>query len=82
MFNVADDEPAPADEVVAHAAGLLGIDPPPEVAFKDAQLPPFAAHFYAECKRVRNTRIKEELGVKLRYPTFREGLAAILVAAD
>ena len=80
VFNVTDDAPAPANEVVAYAARLLGIDPPPEVAFEDADLPPFALHFYAECKRVRNDRIKEELGVKLRYPTYREGLAAILAS--
>lgn len=78
VYNVCDDEPAPADRVVEHAAGLMGIEPPPVVAFEDASLPPFAAHFYAECKRVRNDRIKDELGVTLRYPTYREGLAASL----
>jgi nucleoside-diphosphate-sugar epimerase len=77
IYNVSDDEPAPADEVVAYAARLLGIEPPPAVAFEDARLPPFAAHFYAECKRVRNERMKQRLGVELRYPTYREGLAAI-----
>jgi nucleoside-diphosphate-sugar epimerase len=77
IYNVADDEPAPADEVVVHAARLLGIAPPPEIAFEAADMPPFAAHFYAECKRIRNTLIKEELGVTLRYPTYREGFAAI-----
>lgn len=78
VYNVTDDEPAPANDVVTHAAGLLGIEPPPEVAFEDARLPPFAAHFYAECKRVRNDLIKSELGVTLQYPTYREGLAAIV----
>jgi nucleoside-diphosphate-sugar epimerase len=81
VFNVTDDEPAPANDVVTHAARLLGIDPPPEIAFEDAELPPFAVHFYAECKRVRNQRIKQELGVTLRYPTYREGLAAVLAAS-
>jgi nucleoside-diphosphate-sugar epimerase len=82
VFNVTDDEPAPANEVVAYAARLLGMDPPPEVAFEDADLPPFAVHFYAECKRVRNDRIKKELGVKLSYPTYREGLAATLASPE
>ena len=77
IYNVCDDEPAPADHVVTYAAELLGVAPPPEVAFEDAELSPFAAHFYAECKRVRNDLIKQELGVALRYPTYREGLAAI-----
>jgi nucleoside-diphosphate-sugar epimerase len=78
IYNLADDEPAPADEVVTYAARLLGIEPPPEVAFAEARLPPFAAHFYAECKRVRNHRMKQQLGVELRYPTYREGLASTL----
>jgi len=78
VYNVTDNEPAPAHEVVAYAAALLGVEPPPEVAFDDAELSPFAAHFYAECKRVRNVRIKQELGVDLQFPTYRQGLAAIL----
>jgi len=78
IFNVTDNEPAPAHEVVAYAAKLLGIDAPPEIAFDEAELSPFAAHFYAECKRVRNDRIKQELGVDLEFPTYRQGLAAIL----
>jgi nucleoside-diphosphate-sugar epimerase len=78
VYNVTDNEPAPAHEVVAYAAELLGIDAPPEIPFEDAGLSPFAAHFYAECKRVRNDRIKQELGVELQFPTYRQGLAAIL----
>jgi nucleoside-diphosphate-sugar epimerase len=77
IYNVTDDEPAPSDQVVAYAAGLLGIEPPPEEAFASAELSPFARHFYAECKRVRNDRIKHQLGVELDYPTYRQGLAAI-----
>ena len=77
IYNVSDDEPAPADQVVTYAAKLLGVEPPPELAIEDAELSPFAARFYAECKRVRNDLIKKELGVTLRYPTYREGLAAI-----
>jgi hypothetical protein len=51
---------------------------PPEVAFDEAVMSPMARSFYADSKRVRNDRIKERLGVRLRYPTYREGLRAIL----
>ena len=80
LFNVADDEPAPPQDVVAYAAELLGVRPPPEVAFEDAALSDMARSFYAENKRVSNARMKERLGVALRYPTYREGLKAILAA--
>ncbi|HEX2256577.1 MAG TPA: SDR family oxidoreductase [Afifellaceae bacterium] len=76
--NVADDEPAPPNDVVAHAAALLGLPPPPEEAFDSADLSPMARSFYGENKRVRNDRLKRELGVRLAYPSYREGLAAIL----
>ena len=82
IFNVADDEPAPPQDVVAYAAELLGIDPPPEIPFASAELPPMARSFYGENKRVRNARLKEELGVELRYPTYREGLAALSRAGE
>ncbi len=78
VYNVCDDDPAPPQEVIAHAADLLGVEWPPEVAFDDACLSPMARSFYAESKRVRNDRIKTELGVVLRYPSYREGLAALL----
>jgi nucleoside-diphosphate-sugar epimerase len=80
IFNVCDDEPAPQHEVIAHAAELLGIPPPPLEPFAEAQasLSPMARSFYGESKRVRNTKMKRELGVHLRYPTFREGLAGLL----
>jgi dTDP-4-dehydrorhamnose reductase len=77
-FNVVDDEPAPPQDVVAYAADLLGVPPPPEISFADAQLSPMAQSFYAESKRVDNSRLKLALGVTLAYPTYREGLAAIL----
>ena len=78
IYNVADDEPAPPDEVVAYAANLLGVEPPPEVPFEEAELSPMARSFYEGRRRIDNKRIKSELGVSLRYPTHREGLAAIL----
>jgi len=77
-YNVCDDDPAPPQDVLWHAARLLGLPPPPEVAFADAELSPMARSFYAESKRVRNGRIKRDLGVALRYPSYREGLRAIL----
>jgi nucleoside-diphosphate-sugar epimerase len=80
LFNVTDDEPCPPQDVVAFAAGLLGLPPPPEIAFEDARLSPMASSFYAENKRVRNTRIKSALKVVLQFSTYREGLTAILTS--
>ena len=80
IYNVADDEPAPPDDVIAHAATLLGVEPPPAVPFEEADLSPMARSFYAGTRRIGNARIKSELGVSLRYPTYRDGLAALLTA--
>jgi nucleoside-diphosphate-sugar epimerase len=82
VYNVADDEPAPAQDVVTYAAELAGIDPPPLVPLEEAKLSPMAASFYAENKRASNRLIKEELGVSLRYPTYREGLRALRQAGE
>jgi nucleoside-diphosphate-sugar epimerase len=82
IYNVADDEAAPPDEVVAYAAELAGLPPPPEVPFEEAELSPMARSFYGNSRRVSNARIKSELGVTLRYPTYREGLAALLPASS
>ncbi len=81
-YNVCDDEAAPPQDVVAFAAELIGTSPPPEVAFADADLTPMAKSFYAESKRVSNGRIKQELGVSLRFPTYREGLRALAEAGE
>jgi nucleoside-diphosphate-sugar epimerase len=78
VYNVCDDDPAPPAAVVAHAAELLGIKPPPLVPVEAARLSPMARSFYDDNKRVANRLIKTELGVSLRYPDFRAGLAAIL----
>jgi nucleoside-diphosphate-sugar epimerase len=78
VYNLCDDEPAPASDVTAYAAALLGIEPPPEELFDDARLSPAAERFYAECKRVSNARAKAELGWRPAYPSYREGLKAIL----
>lgn len=77
IYNLADDEPAPPQDVVKYAAELAGVAVPPEVPYDRAQLTPMAASFYADCRRVKNDRIKTELGVALKYPTYREGLKAI-----
>lgn len=79
-YNLADDKSAPPDEVITYACELLGIDPPPLQEFdavKDS-LSPMALSFYGENKRVSNRRIKEELGVRLKWPTYREGLKGLL----
>jgi nucleoside-diphosphate-sugar epimerase len=80
IYNLCDDEPAPNSDVVAYAAGLLGQAPPPEVALSQAALSPAAARFYAESKRVSNALAKAELGWRPAFPTYREGLRAILAA--
>ena len=77
-YNVCDNDPAPPQDVIAHAAELLGLPLPPEVDFDSAEMTPMARSFYAESKRVRNDRIRDELGVDLRYPDYRTGLAALL----
>jgi nucleoside-diphosphate-sugar epimerase len=77
IYNVCDDEAAPPEDVIAHAAGLLGLPVPQAEAFGEAGMSPMARSFYAESKRVSNARIKSELRVSLAYPTYREGLAAL-----
>ena len=77
VWNVTDDEPAAPQDVVTGAAQLLGLEPPPEIAFEDANLSPMARSFYGECKRVSNRAMKDELGVTLAYPTWREALRAL-----
>ncbi|MCA1909197.1 MAG: SDR family oxidoreductase [Magnetospirillum sp.] len=80
IYNVCDDDCAPPQDVIAHACALLGVEPPPEMDWEQAKtsLSPMALSFYADNKRVKNDRIKDELGIVLRYPSYRQGLAAIL----
>ena len=78
VYNLCDDDPAPPEDVLAHAAALLGLPPPPEEPFETAAMTPMARSFYAESKRVSNARIKRELGIRLIHPDYRSGLAAIL----
>lgn len=77
IYNVTDDEPAPPQDVVAYAATLLGLPIPPEIPFDTADLSPMARSFYGENKRVSNARLKADLGVTFKYPTYREGMAAL-----
>jgi nucleoside-diphosphate-sugar epimerase len=79
-YNVCDDEPAPPQDVVAYAAMLLGAAPPPSIPFEEARLSGMSKSFYEESKRVSNRRIKEELGHRLLYLTYREGLLALKAA--
>lgn len=80
VYNVCDDDPAPPQDVIGHAAELLGVDAPPEAPFEEAvkTMSPMAASFYAESKRVSNALMKRELGCTLQYPSYRDGLSAIL----
>ncbi|KAE9025757.1 hypothetical protein PF011_g2882 [Phytophthora fragariae] len=78
VYNLCDDEPAPADQVTAYACELLGVPVPPSQSWEEAEknMSAMAKSFYAESKICVNRRIKEELGVQLSYPTYREGLLA------
>ncbi|MBC7578926.1 MAG: SDR family oxidoreductase [Tardiphaga sp.] len=77
VWNVCDDEPAPPQDVIGFAASLMGLAPPPEQAFDDAEMSAMARSFYATNNRIANARLTHELGVKLAYRTYREGLAAL-----
>ncbi|HRO13962.1 MAG TPA: SDR family oxidoreductase [Paracoccus sp. (in: a-proteobacteria)] len=78
IYNVCDDDPAPPEDVLAHAAQLCGLPLPPAEDFATAQMTPMARSFYAESKRVRNDRIKRDLNITLIHPDYRSGLAALL----
>lgn len=80
VWNLVDNAPAPPQDVLRYAADLAGLPHPPDVSFEQADLSPMARAFYADSKRVRNTRITRELGLKLAYPDYQTGLAAILRA--
>lgn len=80
ILNLADDLPSPPWEVIAYAAELLGMEPPPEIPFEAAELSPMALSFYNESKRVSNRRLREEFGYAPLYPDYRAGLRAILAA--
>jgi nucleoside-diphosphate-sugar epimerase len=79
IFNVADDAPTPPADPIVFAARLMGVEPPPEIPFAQAAptMSPMALSFWQECRRVKNDKLKHDLGVRLRYPTYREGLRAL-----
>lgn len=77
IFNLADDEPAPPQDLIAYAAAKMGVEPPAEVDFDEAEMTPMARSFYRDNKRVSNKAIKTALGIELLYPNYRAGLDAI-----
>ena len=82
VINVSDDEPSPAQDVIAYGAELLGLPVPPGIPFEEAGLSPMGRSFYGECKRVSNRRLKGELGVNLLHPNFRVALQALAAGGD
>ena len=80
IYNVSDEEPAPPQDVVTFAAALAGVPAPPEIAYPAPDMSAMARSFYADNKRVDSRLIREELGVALAYPTYREGLRALAAA--
>jgi nucleoside-diphosphate-sugar epimerase len=82
IFNVCDDEPAPPQDVIAYAAQLMGVAPPPEEAFATAEMSAMARSFYASSARVSNAKLKRELGVTLAWPTYRHALDALWRAGE
>ena len=78
VFNVTDDEPAPPQDVVTYGADLIGVPPPTETPFAQADFSPMALSFWGQNKRVANRRLREELGVDLAFPTYREGLRGLV----
>jgi len=77
IVNVTDDEPAAPQDVVTYAARLIGMEPPPETPFETAEISEMARSFYSSNKRVANRVLREEFGVRLAYPTYREGIASL-----
>ena len=80
IFNMADDKPLPPQTVIEMAAEALGMVPPPAIPFEQADLSPMARSFYTESKRVKNIRVKDVLGIRLRYPTFESALDELVAA--
>lgn len=82
VYNLCDDDPAPPQDVIAHAASLLGLPVPEAIPIDQADMTPMARSFYAESKKVRNDRIKQALGWEPSYPSYHAGLAALLASDD
>ena len=82
IWNVCDDEPGPPQDVIAYAAKLMGIALPPDIPFAEAEMSPMARSFYATSNRVSNARWKGELGIRLAYPTYRDGLTTLWLGGE
>ena len=82
IINLADNKPAPQGDVVRHAAGLIGVEPPQPQSLKEANLSPMARSFYVSRRKVASKVIGPELGLDLLYPDYESGLAAILKAEN
>ena len=82
IYNVCDNEAAPPQDVVSYACKILGITPPDEIPYEPDKMPAMGRSFFSESKRVSNRRLKDELGYKLQYPTYREGLESLLSSLD
>lgn len=78
IYNLADDLPSASHDIIDYAARLLGVDVPPLVDFDAADMTPMARSFYKDNKRIRNDKIREKLGVQLKYPTYKTGLEALV----
>ena len=78
VYNLGDDLPVSPEEVVSYGCSLLGVEPPPLQSPEEAELSPMATSFYQDSKRVANTRIKDELGVQLKFPDYKAGLNHLL----
>ncbi len=82
IYNLADNNPVASHEVIAYACHLLGYAPPPLIPFEEADMAPIARSFYKDNKRILNDKIKEELGVVLKYPDFKSGLDGCFAAEE
>ncbi len=82
IYNLADDAPSPSHEVISFACNLLALDVPPLIPFDRADMPPIVRSFYKDNKRIRNDKIKNQLGVRLIHPDYRSGLQACLEAEN
>ena len=80
-YNLSDNLPTSQNAVIEEACRLMGVTPPPLQTIEEADLSPMARGFYAENRRVANGKAKRVLGWEPRYPTYREGLAAIRAPA-
>jgi nucleoside-diphosphate-sugar epimerase len=80
LLNVADDCPCPSSETLGYAAHLLGLKLPAVERYERvaAGMGAMARSFWSENRRASNRRLTQDLGYRLRYPTYREGYRASL----